>query len=187
MRRGEFYVGTIDGDLTNEWVLCTISGVIYTDRRGRNMGTDSSICQIPRSGPEEICARRWHMRATRGVIYKECQLAQLPELQIDAVALRRWILMVGNDQEACEGARRTNNTRLLNKIEERWGVDRTENADEKKQPLLEYEKWEAIDRTIGREVRTQNAAGGPEKEGEVSRWGTWDRKKHQRSGNCLRN
>ena len=85
--------------------------------------------------------------------------------------------MVENDQEACEGERRTNSTRLLNKIDARWGLGRTENADKKKKPLLEYEEWVAIDRTIGREVRTQNAAGGPEKEGEVSRWETWDRKK----------
>ena len=135
MRRGDLYVDTIGENLTNEWLLCAISGMIYTDRRGRNMGTDSSICQIPPHGPEEICARRWHMRFTRGVIYKECQWAQLPELQIYAVDLRRWILMVENDQDACEGGSRTNK-RLLNKIDERWGADRTENADKKKKHLM---------------------------------------------------
>ena len=38
MRRDEFYVGTIDGKFANEWVMFPLRGMIYTDRKGRNMG-----------------------------------------------------------------------------------------------------------------------------------------------------
>ena len=117
------------------------------------------------------------MRFTRGAKYKERQWGQLAELQIGAVDLRRWILMEENGQEAFEGARGTNNARLLNQIEERWEVDRTENAETRKKPLLDYEEWAAIDRAVGREVGDRNGKGGQEKEGEMSRWETWGPKK----------
>ena len=47
LRRNEFYVGAIDGGLANDWVMYTLRGMIYTDRKGRNMGTAPFICQIP--------------------------------------------------------------------------------------------------------------------------------------------
>ena len=65
------------------------------------MGADSFIFQIPWEGADEICACRWHMRFTRGAVYEEGQLEQLAELQIDTVALQRWILKEENNQEAC--------------------------------------------------------------------------------------
>ena len=129
MRGDDFYMATMDGNLISDWVFWVLRGMIYTDRKGRNMGTYSSICQVPWGDTEYICACRWRMRFTRGVRYKECQWGQLAELQIDAVALRRWILMEENDQEACTGERRSSNARLLNKIEERWEVGRTDKAD----------------------------------------------------------
>ena len=46
--RGEdFHMGIIDGNLVNEWAQVALIGMIYTDQRGRNMGEDSPICQIP--------------------------------------------------------------------------------------------------------------------------------------------
>ena len=42
-----FTWGVIDGDLINAWVLVALGRMIYTDRRGRNRGTHSPICQIP--------------------------------------------------------------------------------------------------------------------------------------------
>ena len=47
MRGGGFHMEMMDGDLINDWVLVALRGMIYTDRKGRNMGTDSPICQIP--------------------------------------------------------------------------------------------------------------------------------------------
>ena len=45
--RGDyFHMGVIDGNLVNEWALVALRGLIYTDRRRRNMGTDSPIWQI---------------------------------------------------------------------------------------------------------------------------------------------
>ena len=38
MRRNEFYLGTIDVDLANGWVMYTLRGTIYTDRKERNVG-----------------------------------------------------------------------------------------------------------------------------------------------------
>ena len=38
MRRDDFYVGTIDENRTSEWVAFSLRGMIYADRRGRNMG-----------------------------------------------------------------------------------------------------------------------------------------------------
>ena len=137
------------------------------------MGTDSFICQIPSGGVETVCACRWHKRFTRGVVYKEGQWGQLTELQIDTVALQRWILKEENNQEACKGERRSNNSRLLQRVEGRWEVDRTDKANAKKKPILEYEEWAAIDRAVGSERRTNQAYGEQEKEGEASRWGTW--------------
>ena len=102
-RGGDFHMGIIDGDLVNEWALVALRGTIYTDRRGRNMGSDSPICQIPRRDTEYICACRWHMRFARGVRYKECQSGQLAEFQMDKVALQRWILMGGIVKKPAKG------------------------------------------------------------------------------------
>ena len=82
---------------------------------------------------EYICARRWHMRFARGVGYKESQRGQSAELQMETVALQRWILMGENSQKTCEGERRVDNTRLLKQIDDRWEVDRTEKDDTKKE------------------------------------------------------
>ena len=114
------------------------------------MGTDSPICQIPWGDTEYICARRWRMRFTRGVIYKECQWGQLAELQIDKVALRRWISAEENSPEPFEGEWRASNTRLLKQIDGRWELDRTEKADTSKKPLLGYGEWAAIDMGFGK-------------------------------------
>ena len=133
-------------------------------------GADSFICQIHwGGGADEICACRRNLGFTRGAMYKESQWEQLAELQIDAVALRRSILMEENDHESCKGERRSNNSRLLQKIEARWEVGRTDKADTKKKPLPEYEEWSATDRAIGKVGRTQHALGEQEKEGEASR------------------
>ena len=135
------------------------------------MGADSFISQMPWRGVDTVCACRRHMGFTRGVVYKEGQWGQLAELQIDAVALQRWILKEENDPEACKGDRRSNKSRLLQRIEGRWEVDRTHKANAGKKPLLEYEEWASIDRAIGAERRTNHAYGEQEKEGGESRDG----------------
>ena len=43
MRGDDFHMALMDGDLINDWVLVALRGMIYTDRKGRNMGSDSSI------------------------------------------------------------------------------------------------------------------------------------------------
>ena len=60
---------------------------------------------------------------------------------MDKIALRRWILVDGNSQEATEGGRGDNNTRLLAEIDSRWELGRAENADVSKGPLLNYQEW----------------------------------------------
>ena len=82
-----------------------------------------------------------------------------------------------NEHESCKGERRSSNSRLLQKIEERWEAGRTDMEDDKKKPLLEYEEWAAIDRAVGEEGRTQHALGEQEKKGGTSRWDIWEGKK----------
>ena len=123
-----------------------------------------------------MCACRWHMRFTRGAVCKEGQWEQMAELQIDTAALQRWILRGENDHEACQGDRRSNNSRILERIDGRWEVGRTDEENSEKKPLLGYEEWAAIDRAIGAERRTNHAYGEQEKEGGASRWETWGEK-----------
>ena len=174
-RGDELHMGIIDENLVREWVPVALRGMIYTDRRGRNMGKDSPICQIPWGDTEyPICACRWHMRFARGVRYKECQRGQLAELQMDTVALQRWILIEENSQRGCEGTRRVNNDRLLKQIDDRWEIYRAEKAGAEKKSLLEYEEWAAIDMGMWKEVRVQNAIGEQEEEEDMARWERWE-------------
>ena len=85
------------------------------------------------------------MRFTRGAVCKEGQWEQMAELQIDTAALQRWILREENNHETCQGDIRSNNSRLLERIDEQWEVDRTDNANTEKKHLLEYEEWAATD------------------------------------------
>ena len=50
VRRDECYGRSVGGNLTNEWAIRALRGMIYTDRKGRNAGADTSICQIPWEG-----------------------------------------------------------------------------------------------------------------------------------------
>ena len=134
MRSDEFYPRMIDGDLINDWVIPALKGLIYTDRKGRGAGVESPICQIPWGNVEHTCACRWRMRFSRWVRYKECQWGELAELQMDKVALQRWIWIDGNSQEACEGERKAHIVKLLGHIDSRWGFGRTEDADTNKKP-----------------------------------------------------
>ena len=54
MRRDEFYAESADGNLMNERVDIALREMIYTDRKGRNLGADMGICRIPREGRTEI-------------------------------------------------------------------------------------------------------------------------------------
>ena len=151
MRGDDFYIAAMGGNLINYWVLVALRGIIYTDRKGRNMGTDSPIRQIPWGDTEYICACRWRMRFNRGVSYKEFQWGELAELQMDKVALQRWILAEENSQDACEGERKAHNAKISEQIDSRRELDRGENADTGKQPLLNYEECGgAIERGLWR-------------------------------------
>ena len=47
MGKDEFYHVSNDEDLLNDWAVGKLEGLIHTDRKGRNAGVESSICQIP--------------------------------------------------------------------------------------------------------------------------------------------
>ena len=89
MRKDEFYTRSLDGNLLNEWAPRTSRGMIYTERLGRCMSSDTFICKLPRKGQDAICACRWHVRYTRGVELKEWKRDQMAELQLDTMALQR--------------------------------------------------------------------------------------------------
>ena len=58
---------------------------------------------------------------------------------MDMVDLQRWILVDGNSQEAFEGERKARYIKLLEKIDSRWELGRTEDADTSKKPLSGYQ------------------------------------------------
>ena len=120
MRRDEFYTGSLGDNLSNEWVPYAMRGLIYSGKVGRNTSADTYIRQLPWGGREKICARRWHMRYTRGVVYKEGPYGQLAELQIDTVALQRGLLVGENAKAECMEEKRARNERLVRKIDSRW-------------------------------------------------------------------
>ena len=62
MRKDEFYHTSKDEDLINDWVWGDLSGLIRTDRKGRNAGRESPICQIPCGNTKIARSCRWHMR-----------------------------------------------------------------------------------------------------------------------------
>ena len=140
MWRDVSYQSTKGENLISDWAIGTLKGAAYTGRKGRNAGKDSPICQLPWADTEHPFARRWRMRYTRGVRYKECQRGQLAELQMDEIALQRDILVEENRQEATEGGRRALNIRLLAEIDSGWELERTKDADTCKSPLLNYQE-----------------------------------------------
>ena len=131
------------------------------------MSADTFICQIPWGGVEEICACRWHMGYTRGVVFKDGPFGKLPELQIDTVALQRGMLMGENAKADCTEEKRIQNERLIRRTDDRWEVKRTAEADISKRPLITYGEWIAI------EGRSRNFPL-EELEGAVSRWRLWE-------------
>ena len=139
---------------------------MYSDKVGRNTSADTSLRQLPWGGSEKICARRWHMRYARGVVYKEGPYEQLAELQIDTVALKRGLLMGENAKADCEEEKIAHNERLMRRIDSRWELKRTEESDTMKKPLITYPEWIAIDGKV---------RGLPiEQGGAASRWKLWE-------------
>ena len=122
MRKAVFYAGSLGDNLLNEWVPYALRGMIYTDKVGRCMSADTFICQIPWEGLEEICACRWHMRYTRGVVFKDGSCEKLSELQIDTVAMQRGMLMDESAKAECTEEKRSHNERLIRREDEIWEV-----------------------------------------------------------------
>ena len=166
MRKDEFYTGSLDGNLLNEWVTYALRGMIYTEKIGRCMSRDTFICQIPWQGVERICAGKWHMGYTRGIAFKDGPWGKLAELQIDTIALQRGMLMGGNAGANCTEEEMDHNARSIRRTDERWEATRTEDADTMKKPLIKYKEWIAIEGGL----RNLPIA---EQEGAVSRWTLW--------------
>ena len=107
---------------------CAQRGDIYGSKRGEYGGR---FAHTPNPMGEyrisHICAPLAHEVRKRSKI-QGASVGQQEELQMDTVALQRWIL-IENSHKACEGTRRDNNKRLLKQIDGRWEVDRAEEAD----------------------------------------------------------
>ena len=91
-----FLFNSKDDDLINDWVGETLEGMVYTDRYGRNNGVESFMRRIPIGNG---CARRYHMRYTRGIKVKVDQWDNLDGLQIDRIALQKDIPARRNSSE----------------------------------------------------------------------------------------
>ena len=91
---------------------------------------------------------------------------KLAELQIDTVSLQGGMLTEDNAKADCTDEKRIQNERLIRRADDRWEVQRPEEADTRKRPLIKYGEWIAI---VGR------LRGFPleEQEGAVSRWRLW--------------
>ena len=132
LRRDEFYTRSLDDNLPNEWVTHALRGMIYTEIIGRCMSADTFICRIPWLGKERICACRWHMRYTRGVVLKDGQFGKMAELQIDTMALQRGMSVEENAGINCEKGTKEHNIELIRRMDERWELSRTGEADTQK-------------------------------------------------------
>ena len=138
MRRDEFYSMALDGNLLNEWVSHTLRSMIYTERVGRCMSSDTFLCKVPWKGQGRICAFRWHMRYVRGVRQKEGLNEQMEELQLDTMALQRGMLEIDILKFPDGKERVENNLRTLRRTDGRWGILRTREEDGRKKPLISY-------------------------------------------------
>ena len=69
----------------------------------------------------------------------------LADLQIDKVAARKDILTKQLEEEEIAGDLRAQLRRELGGILERWESDRSEDAYQKKRPLLNSSEWVAIE------------------------------------------
>ena len=166
MSRGE--------DLINDSVLGALRGLIHTDRKGRAKEKSRPYAKPPWGNTQVARARRRHMRYTRWVRYKECQWAQLSELQMDTISTQRDILIEQNRIEGEDSAAKEFNRRLLEEIDERLGTSREAGADVNKKPLVDYDEWRVIDGCLYREERVMNMLIEGEVCGEnVPRWENW--------------
>ena len=93
------------------------------------MSEDTFICMVQWQGLGRICACRWHMRNTRGARLKDGQFGQMAELQIDTMALQRGMLAEEGAGINCEKERVEKNTQLIRRMDERWEILRTSEAD----------------------------------------------------------
>ena len=99
------------------------------------------------------------MRYARGVVLKDGPYEKLAELQIDTIALQRGMLVGGNAGANCTKEKIEHNTRLIQRTDERWEVARTDEADLKKKPLINYKEWIAIEGKL-RDFPTEEPGGG---------------------------
>ena len=111
---------------------CLERNDIYTETIGRCMSPDTFICKVPWQGLERIFACRRHMRYTRGFALKDGQFGNMAELQIDTMALRRGMLLEENAGINCEKGAKEHNIQLIRRMDERWELSRTCEADPRK-------------------------------------------------------
>ena len=109
------------------------------------MSADTFICKIPRQGRKIICADRWRMRYTRGVRLKEGKSEQIAELQLDTTTLQMGMLETDIIRFQDEKERLDHNILLIRRIDERWEILGTSEADERKKPLIKYKEWISIE------------------------------------------
>ena len=186
MRKDEFYHVSKDDDLLNDWAAGALKGLIHTDRKGRNAGAESSICQIPWQNKPIICSRRWRMRYTRGVRFKERQWGHLAELQMDTISSQKDILIDQNRNERAERETKEFNLMLLAGINERWESSREEGDDTTKKPLVDYDEWRSIDGCLYKEESQEYARRRNECDENLTRWGNWRKQDTLEQWNRLR-
>ena len=91
--------------------------------------------------------------------------------------MHRDTLAEENKRESADNEKRDFNVRLLEEIDERCEMSRTENADIAKKPLLNYNEWRSIEEGLFREERARSLiVEGESCDGRVPRWVYWNKK-----------
>ena len=97
---------------------------------------------------------------------------RLAELQIGKVAVRKDTPPKLLEDEAIDGDLRAQLRRGPGGIMERWGIDRSEEADQKKRPLLDLAEWGVIE--AGCEAtRRSNHLNAQTQRWETAKWQNW--------------